>query len=310
VGGTKVALAVGDEAGRVRERLRRPTEPTGCAERDLERIAEEARSLLARAGVPPGELARAGVSLPGPLDPEAGVLHHPPNLPGWGVVPVKALLEAPLGCPVRVDNDANASAIAEWRFGAARGASHAVFLTMSTGVGCGLVLGGRPYRGARGGAGEVGHAPVEWDGEPCACGQRGCLEAYVGGAAWTRRLNAVAPPGGLVRRLAGGGEVRPEHAVEAARSGDAFARAELGRWVDYLARGLVGLVFTLAPEVIVLGTIASAAGDALCFEPLRRRVAGRCWPQLAQGLRIVPSALGSELPFLAGLAVALDDSIP
>jgi len=230
----------------------------------------------------------------------------PPNLPTWNRAPVREVLERALGRPVGLENDANAAALAEWRFGAGRGARDLVFLTMSTGVGGGLVLGGRLHRGLFSAAGEVGHIPVEWDGEPCACGQRGCLEAYVGGASWTRRLARVTPPESAVAQLAGGAaNARPEEVVAAARAGDAFALAEIARWNHYLVRGLVPLVFTLAPELFVLGTIAAAMGEALCFAPVREAVRARVWPYLRPHFRIVPTALGKELPYHAGLGVAV-----
>jgi glucokinase len=305
VGGTKLALAVGDGEGRIRARRRRPTAPSGRPEDDLARIVADARELLAEAGVAPGELAALGVSLPGPLDPEAGVIHNPPNLPGWREVDVRTPLARAFGRPVHLENDANAAALAEWRFGAGRGFRHLVYLTMSTGVGGGLVLDGRLHRGAGCQAGEFGHAPVEWEGEPCACGLRGCLEAYVGGAAWMRRLRSVTPETSRVAVLAGGAaHARPEHAVAAAREGDAFARAEVERYVRHLARGIVPIVFGLAPEVVVLGTIPTAMGEELCFAPLRRTVAAHAWPLLCERLAIVPAALGADLPYLAGLAAA------
>jgi glucokinase len=178
---------------------------------------------------------------------------------------------------------------------------------MSTGVGGGLVLDGRIYRGVLASAGEVGHVPVEWDGEPCACGRRGCLEAYVGGASWTRRLRALAPEGSRVVALAGSRDaVTPRHLVAAAREGDAFALAEMTRWNDYVARGIVMVVMMLAPEAVVLGTIATAAGEELAFAPIRARVAERIWPHLRPGLRILPAALGEDLPYLAGISVAVE----
>ena len=217
-------------------------------------------------------------------------------------------LEAALGVPVRIENDANAGALAEWHFGAARGLSHVVYLTMSTGVGGGLILGGRLHRGVFSSAGEVGHMPIEWEGEPCSCGLRGCLEAYIGGRSWTRRLRAITPADSRVAALAGGREhARPEEVVAAAREGDPFATAEMDRYNDYLARGLVALVFTVAPEAIVLGTIPTAAGEALCLRPVRERVARHVWPFLAKNLRIVPAALGDTLPFHAALSVALEE---
>lgn len=307
IGGTKVALALGDAEGRLEARWRRPTEPSGNPAADLERLAEDVRRLLAGAGVPLGEVAAVGVTAPGPLDVDAGLVLTPPNLPGWAHVPLVAQLASALGRPVFLDNDANAAALAEWRFGAGRGLRHLVYLTMSTGVGGGLILDGRLYRGVLASAGEVGHAPVEWGGLPCACGLRGCLEAYVGGAAWTRRLRATAPEASRAVALAGGrAALEPEHVVAAAREGDAFALAELARWNDYVARGIVWLAMVLAPEAVVLGTIATAAGEALSLGPIRRQVAAHVWPHLAPRLRILPAGLGADGPYLAGLAVAAE----
>jgi glucokinase len=306
IGGTKVAWALADRSGSVEARGRRPLDPSGDGEQDLDRIVADVEGLLERAGVATDTIDAIGVSAPSPQDPDAGLVLGPPNLPGWAQVAVRARLGAAFGRPVFLENDANAAALAEWRFGAGRGRSDLVYLTMSTGVGAGIIAGGRLVQGRAGGAGEVGHAPVEHPGEPCACGLRGCLEAYVGGAAWTKRLRRTAPATGRVAALAGGSQaITPVHVVAAAQEGDAFACAELERFNEYLARALVGLVFTLAPEVIVLGTIASAAGERLCFAPLREKVRQRAWERLARDLEIVPAALGEQTADLAGVCVAL-----
>ena len=298
---------MGDASGRLLARARRPTEPSGRPEQDLERLIDDVRRVIAESGLPLAAIEAVGVTAPGPLDPERGVVLSPPNLPGWREVPIALRLREALGVPVFLENDANAAALAEWRFGAGRGLAHLVYLTLSTGVGGGLILDGRLYRGVLASAGEIGHAPVEWEGEPCACGQRGCLEAYVGGAAWTRRLRAVAPEASRAVSLAGAREaLRPEHLVAAAREGDAFARAELARWNDYVARGIVWVAMALAPEAVVLGTIATAAGHALSLDPIRAQVARHIWPHLARTLRILPAALGERLPYLAGLSAAIE----
>jgi glucokinase len=264
-----------------------------------------ARALLARAGGSAEALTAVGVAMPSPLDCEEGVVLNPPNLPSWHGLPVRGLLAEALGRPVGLENDANAAALAEWRYGAGRGCQDLVYLTMSTGVGGGLVLGGRLHRGVASSAGEVGHIPVEWGGEPCSCGLRGCLEAYTGGAAWARRLARSAPPDGAVARLAGGAaHARPEHVVAAARAGDAFALAELARFNDYLVRGLAAIAMTVAPQRIVLGTIPTAAGEALCLAPLRERFARAVWPFLAARIAILPSELGELLAAHAGIGVA------
>jgi len=305
IGGTKTALAVGDGQGALLARCRHPTRATPDAHEDLRQLALEARALVQEAGLGLSAIRAVGVSVAGPLDVERGVVLNPPNLP-WRQAPVREVLALELGRPVHVENDANAAALAEWRFGAGRGSRDMLYLTMSTGIGGGLVLGGRLHRGVACSAGEVGHVPVVWEGEPCACGMRGCLEAYIGGASWRRRLARRTPAHSLVATLAGGPEeARPEHVVQAAREGDAFALAEMARFNDYLARAIVQLGFTLAPERIVLGTIAAAAGEALCLAPVRARVASHLWSIIGEGLEIVPAALGERQPDYAGLGVAI-----
>jgi glucokinase len=307
LGGTKVAYALAGEDGRPRIERRRPTEPSGDPAADVARIAEDVRALLAEAKLAPADLAAVGVSIPGPFDPESGMVLRPPNLPGWDEVPLRDWLAKSLGVPIHLDNDANAAALAEWRFGAGQGARQLVYLTMSTGVGAGLILDGRIYRGVRAGAGELGHGAIEWNGDPCSCGLRGCPEAYLGGAALQRRWRAITPETSRMVALAGGREhVTPEHWLAAAREGDAFACEELERYDHYLGRLLALTIFALAPEVIVLGTIPTAAGDALCFDPVRRQVAATTWPQIARDVRIVPAALGANLPSYSGLAVAAE----
>ncbi len=271
-------------------------------------MAAEARGLAEQAQVPLESIRRVGVSLPGPLDAEAGVVLNPPNLPGWERVPVTETLGRALGRPVAVENDANAAALAEWHYGAGQGVSHLVYLTASTGLGGGFVLGGRLHRGVASSAGEVGHMPIEWPGERCACGLSGCAEAYVGGAAWTRRLAKTTPADSRVAALAGDpSAARPEHVVAAAREGDAFALAEMEFFNERYTRVIVQLTMALAPERFVLGTIAVAA-DELFFPVVRERVRERVWPFLADGLEIVPAALGEELPYRAGLAVAVNEA--
>ncbi len=304
VGGTKVAYAVGRPDGSVAVSRRRPIEASGDPQRDLERIARDCEALLREAKLTAAQMEAVGVSLPGPLDRGAGVVLNPPNLPGWGRVAVARTLQQSLGRPVFLENDANAAALAEWRFGAGRGFDDVVYLTMSTGVGGGLILGGRLHRGIFSSAGEIGHTPVEWEGERCACGLRGCLEAYVGGAAWARRLQAQAPPDWCPAEPRE--SLSPKHVVAAAHAGDGFALAELDRYNRYLARGIVQVTFTVAPQLIVLGTIPTAAGEELCLGPVRARVREHLWPFLADTLQIRASQLGPELPALAGLCAALE----
>ncbi len=305
IGGTKVVLALSAPTGELASHTRLAFPRRGDAERDLEAIADAARAFLRAEGCSEADVSAVGVALPGPLDVEAGRVLSPPNLPGWGSVPVRDLLSEAFGVPVHLENDANAAALAEWRLGAGRGSARMVYLTMSTGVGGGLVLEGRLYRGAFSSAGEVGHMPVEWDGLPCACGQRGCLEAYIGGASLERRLRAETPGSSALVRMAGSrGAITPRDWLDAARAGDAYALSELDRFNTYLARAIAQLAYVLSPDCVVLGTIAVAAGDALCFEPLRSKLRPLLWGFLADHLKVVPAALGGDLPAHAALCAA------
>ena len=307
LGGSKLAIAIADPDGRLIAHKTRPSRIGGDPDADILAIAADAADLVARSGLATSDFDAVGLSVPGPIDHERGAILDPPNLPGWRDVPLRARMSEILGLPVRIENDANAAALAEWHHGAGRGCSNLVYLTMSTGVGAGLILDGRLYRGHRGRASEFGHTCVEWEGEPCGCGRRGCLEAYLGGAAWARRLREITPTASRACALAGARErVLPEHVVAAAGEGDAFAREEMERFNHYLARAIAALSFALAPEVVVLGTIATAAGEKLCFEPVRALVAAQVWPSLCDGLRILPSGLGDELPYYAGVCVAIE----
>jgi glucokinase len=207
---------------------------------------------------------------------------------------------------VVVDNDGNAAVLAEHREGAARGCENAVFLAMGTGIGGGLVLGGRVYRGAHGYAGEFGHLVVDHDGADCpgACPGRGCLEALASGRAIGvagERAARDAPDSPLGRRLAESGAVLGQAVTELARDGDEVARAVLADVGRRLGAGLTGVVNALDPDVVVIGGGAVTAGDLL-LDPAREVVAARALPPVARAVRIVPAQFGEEAGLLgAGL---------
>jgi glucokinase len=291
LGGTKIALALWSEG---KERLggeRWGTLPD--PDSNIERIIDGARRLLRSSG---GLLEAIGVSGGGPVDPDGGVILSVPNLPGWREVPICRLLGDALEAPARIENDANACALAEWLHGAGRGARDLIFLTCSTGIGAGLILDGRLYRGSRQLAGEIGHLKIVPGGEPCGCGARGCLEAYAGGAGIARRL-------GILREKDPALPASARELVERARGGDDFSLEFLAGTAEYLALGLAHAIFLLDPERIVLGTIAVGAGDLL-LEPLRAALRRLVWPALLEGLEVLPAALGEALGDHAALAVA------
>lgn len=238
-------------------------------------VVDVVRAVAARVEGP--SPTAVGVGVAGLVDVD-GWLRFGPNLAGLADLDVRGEVSAALGRPVLVDNDATTAAWAEVAHGAARGATDAVVVTLGTGIGGGLVMGGRLRRGAHGFAGEPGHVVVDPDGPPCPCGRRGCWERYASGSGLARlaRDAAVAGRADAVVALAGGDPdaVRGEHVTLAARAGDEGALAVLGELARWIALGVSGLVDVLDPEVVVLGGGLAADAD-LWIDAVRDEVAGR-----------------------------------
>ena len=295
IGGTKSAVVVGDAHGTVLARAAAPTPPSGWAEASA-LLRTLMRTACREAGIKPARLAATGVSYGGPVNARTGTAQAPPNLPGWGDLPLRALLEAELRLPVMVENDANATALAEHRWGAGQGCSDMAFLTLGTGIGAGLILNGTLYRGRGDLAGEIGHAIVFPGGPECVCGKRGCLEALASGTALGRRARAEY----------GDPALTAQDVFARARAHDEAAQAMVADAASALGLGLANLLHTLNLERIVLGTLAVHAADLL-LEPVRAATEASCWPQVWAGVTIVPAALGDAAQDKAALAAALQN---
>jgi glucokinase len=267
VGGTKVAAGVVDPGGRIIEKLRRPT-PAASPARTAEVISGAVKELLSRY---PAEAVGLGAA--GFVNETRSAVVFAPNL-AWRDEPLQRTVGQMVGLPVVVENDANASAWAEVRFGAARGEESAVFLSVGTGIGCGIVLNGELYRGRWGMAGEPGHYRVVAGGRLCGCGNRGCWEQYASGSALVAEARDFArrSPGAAVRllQLSGGSPERigGQHVTQAAREGDPGAQRCFEAVGGWLGQGLADLAAILDPACFVIGGGVSAAGDLL-LEPAR-----------------------------------------
>lgn len=265
VGGTKcLGVALDDDGNVLAERLRPTPRGPGSLPMLIETLAELAESL--------GPYDALGVGVPGLVTHE-GVLRAAPNLDGVADFDVAGLLGERVGRTVEVDNDATCATVSEWMYGAGQGATDMVLVTLGTGIGGGLVAGGRLQRGKHGFTGEYGHMVVDPDGPPCPCGRRGCWERYASGSGLARlaREAAVGRRVSRVLDIAGGDPeaVRGEMVQQAAREGDADAAAvidDFGRWV---ALGLVNLTNVLDPEMFVLGG-GLAAGADLYLDPIKK----------------------------------------
>ncbi len=262
IGGTKVAAGVVDEDGKIIGKLRRPT-PSVSPGRTEQVIAEVVADLRTRHPVQAVGLGAAGF-----IDETRANVRFAPNL-AWRDEPLRTRVEDLIGLPVVVENDANASAWAEVKFGAARGHAHVVFIAVGTGIGAGIVLDGRLYRGRWGMAGEPGHYRVVPDGRLCGCGNRGCWEQYASGSALVAEARDFArrTPGGAVRllQLAGGSaeDITGSHVTQAAQEGDPGALRCFTTVGSWLGQGLADLAAILDPGCFVIGGGVSDAGELL-----------------------------------------------
>ncbi|MFP3939140.1 MAG: ROK family protein [Thermoanaerobaculia bacterium] len=295
LGGTKVGIALVDLDDRVVASHRRVTDSEGGPERVVQDIVAATREILDRAGAPAGRL---GVGVAGQVDSRHGVVRSTPNLIGWRDFPLARSLEDALDLPVAVTNDVNATTLAEHAVGAGRGADDLLVVFVGTGVGGGIVAGGRLVDGAGGYAGEIGHMTIVVDGRPCSCRNRGCLEAYVGGWAIAERAREAvdeAPEAGEVLLDAAGGRNRITAATvdRVADSGDPLARRLVEETGHFLGAGLVGAVHALNPARVVLGGgVIEGMPDLVAAAAAHVRE--RAMEVFLEDLEIVPTTLGAD----------------
>ncbi|HET7091887.1 MAG TPA: ROK family protein, partial [Thermomicrobiales bacterium] len=227
IGGTSVKLGLVDSKGRILARDGFASGRSSSRSVILSELATHVRRLASEARRRRLALRGVGIGAPGPIDVGRGLVYFFPNLPGWKNTPLRRLLEKKLYLPVRLDNDANAMALGEFTFGAGKGVADGIALTLGTGVGGGIVLGGRLFHGPAYSAAEIGHLVVNEDGPRCGCGSRGCIETYVGNGYFVREVRrrlAAGQKSVLSRWLAEGRELSPYVIWQAAQKGDAFAR--------------------------------------------------------------------------------------
>ena len=305
-GGTQIRAALITPDLAVHARRAMPTRDEEGVEAVVRRICDIAVGVLgdARAARLPAPIG-VGISAPGPLDPWRGMVIAPPNLARWHDVPLASAVEEAVGLPTFLERDTNVAVQAEWRYGAARGFGTIVYLTVSTGVGGGAIVDGRPLIGPDGTAGEAGHLVVELDGPTCGCGGTGHVEAIASGTALAREARAIlersASP--RLRELASdGSEVDARLLARAAADGDAACRAVLARAWAAIGSLCVSLVNLLNPDLIVIGgSIAEHSPDL--FATARADVARGAFAVPASRVRIVPATLGDDVSLIGCLPI-------
>ena len=308
LGGTELRGALVERGGEVVARVWEPTLAGAGSEAVIGQIIALAGRLLE--AHPQARVVGIGMCAPGPLDPKAGIVIGPPTLAGWHNVPLIDILSRQFGLPVRLENDANAAALGEWRFGAGRGADSMVFVTVSTGIGGGVIGDGRIYHGRRGLAAEIGHMTITGEGERCFCGNVGCFEAVASGTALGRRATRLtrAGDGSQLRRLSTNGDVSARHVVEAARAGDATARELVEAEAKWLGIGFTNLLHLYSPEVIVMGG-GLANGFDLLAPGIRATVEERAM-RAYRDVPIVPAELGDRAGLVGAASLILWEGEP
>jgi glucokinase len=305
LGGTKLLAGVVDEALEVHLRVHRAV--TGLSQGDLLDAMTEAIE-EARQSAP--EVEAVGMGVPCLIDQRTGVAVIAVNLP-IAELPIRQIMQDRIDLPILLDNDASVATLAEQRFGAAQGANDVVGLTIGTGIGGGLVLGGQLYRGYNGAASELGHMVVDADGPPCQgqCPNRGCLEAVASGTAIGREGKVAAeqePESALGAAVADGLDITGELVTEVGLEGDEVARMVLGQIGSRLGVGLSNIVNIFDPEVIVIGGGAMAAGDLL-LGPAREELRRRALPPGRDSVRVVGARFGADAGMLGAAVLAFEE---
>ena len=288
LGGTKILTALSDNKGRVIATVKMDTQAKLGVNKVVDNIIETVNIVLLKAGIPKSKISAIGIGAPGPIAGNSAIV-SPPNLPGWKRVNLKKMLEKALRKPVFVENDANAAALAEYRFGSGRGTKNFIFLTVSTGIGGGIILNGKLFGGASGTAGEVGHMVIDPNGPKCGCGNRGCLEALAAGPA--------------IARMAGRKDAL--QAELAARKGDKKALKAINDAGMYIGIGIANLNNLLNPELFAIGGGISNMKE-LIFKPIRYWAKECSLTEPAKTLKIVPARLKTEAGVMGAIAVAMD----
>jgi len=307
IGGTKTAVVISVDPPRVLKRVEFATLPANGPQPAMDQIKSAVRNMLSEPAAAEASLAGIGVSCGNPLDAQRGVIQAPPNLSTWVDVPIVQILREEFGCPVHLENDANAGAVAEHRFGAGQGARNIVFLTMGTGFGAGIVLDGRIYQGTNGYAGEIGHVRLTPDG-PVGYHKAGSAEGWVSGgglAQWATVAIEAARQAGESSVLLDLASVTARDIGMAAEKGDPVAGRIIAQCGEKLGHALAILVDILNPERIVIGGLAMRLGERL-LEPARRTLAQEALAQSVAVCQVVPAILGESIGDVAALCIAMD----
>jgi len=305
IGGTKIITAVFDMDGVMLSRIHCLTLGSEGPASVINRLKAAIDQVIEKAGLERDRVGGIGVAAAGAIDINRGLVADSPNLPRWHNIPLRDKLADSLGTAVFLLNDANAAALAEHRLGAGRGLDNLIYITVSTGIGGGMIINGELYNGTDGTAAEIGHMIIKIGGPLCKCGKRGCLEAMASGTAIARLAQKRLRRGeeSIMAGLADNkvGDVTAEVVAAAARKGDELALAVIEESAGYLGIGLANLVNLMNPQMIIIGGGVSKMGDLL-MRPARKSMKANAFDLPARAVRLVRPKLGVDAE-LTGAAI-------
>lgn len=311
IGGTKISVSIGAAKGRVLGKILIPTQTGRLGARaSAKAILLHAEQLLRKSKVKIESVKGIGVGIPGPVHPEKELIEKSPNLPGWEHFPLRQILKKHFKVPVHLENDANAAAVGEKFFGAGKRVKDFVYITVSTGVGAGIISNGKLVRGNSGCAGELGHTTIVVGGERCGCGKRGCVEAYASGTAIAKFASREIRNGcksTILKFCKIQSDVTGTAVSDAADAGDSLAIRIRKQAGDYLGVGIGNLINVLNPSEIILGGGVLENPNHF-WAPMMKAIKREAWPFAFKSCKIVRTRLGKQVGDLGAMAVVLERS--
>ncbi|PIQ87453.1 MAG: transcriptional regulator [Candidatus Omnitrophica bacterium CG11_big_fil_rev_8_21_14_0_20_45_26] len=310
VGGTKISVVLGTPKGRILFKRVIPTQTGSHTKESIRQIVAAIQESLKRFGITAKNMKGIGIGVPGPVDPKREEIEHSPNLKGWRRVPLKHILKKKFRCPVFIENDANAAALGEKYFGSGRNVKDFAYITVSTGVGCGMIVNHQLVRGVVGSAGEIGHVTVEHPGGRLARGKRGCLEAYASGTAIAKRASQLIRSRKnsriyMIMKKEGAAKVQGWMVSQAADQHDPFAIQLKREAADYLGIGIGTIINLLNPKLIILGGGVMEHAQPF-WKQLKQAVQRESWPYAFKKCKIIKTRLRGRVGDLGAIAVVIE----
>jgi glucokinase-like ROK family protein len=309
MGASHLSVAVGDLLAHIIEETEQPLRIADGPEKCLKDVDQALQTIAKKCGIEIKDLAAIGVSVPGPVITDAGMVKAPPIMPGWDRFPIRQTLEKLWNVPVTLNNDADLGALGEWAYGAGRDEKNLAFIKVGTGIGAGFIINKQIFIGSTGSAGEIGHLTIDKNGPLCSCGNYGCLEAFASGRAIEIQAQKLAESGKRTLLTNQNSKKICVHDVaDAARRGDLGAQEILNRSGTFIGIAISGLINMFNPSVVIIGGGVAEIGELLTA-PIRKEVKERSLQASEQAVKITTAMLGRRSTLIGGMVQAANVAI-